>query len=210
MFDCWWLQVLEKRRSSSRSTKLGLLQQRLDKGKNETLDFSYHNVCLEKDSSSLFCLSLECLRLLGRSAVSAPLTNSVWQIGDSAGDRFHWWEESFLLCELCFEKIGLFFWFWLYDLVSRWVSLGLVLFWVFLSFSVGRTLWVLHSASLDALLLCAQSGPAPVLTGCLRPLPKFKKIPFFAFFPLRFCFFLVFSAQIHQSLVQNLHLNWFH
>ena len=63
--------------SSSGSTKLGLLQQRLDRGKNETLDFSYHNVCLEKDSSSLFCLSLECLRLLGRSVVSALLTDSV-------------------------------------------------------------------------------------------------------------------------------------
>ena len=78
--NCWWLQVLENGRSSSGSTKLGLLQQRLDRGKNETLDFSYHNVCLEKDSSSLFCLSLECLRLLGRSAVSAPLTDSVWHI----------------------------------------------------------------------------------------------------------------------------------
>ena len=41
---------------------------------------------LEKDSSCLVCLSLESLRLLGRLGLSAKITLSAWQIGDSTGD----------------------------------------------------------------------------------------------------------------------------
>lgn len=150
---------------------------------------------LEKDHSILSCLSLERLRLLGRSVVSAPLTNSVWQIGDSTGESinervfsFVWtllWENHF--CFLVFD-------------CENWYLGGLALDSIRLCFSLtfpeGRTLWVLHSASLDALLPFAQSGDAPVTTGCLRLPVKFRKIPFFALIAFRLWFFLVFSAQI--------------